>query len=153
MKRFNRIRKDIVAPADKKLLVHFKDQNGNIMRTYHLQDRHININNLFVTEEDQYSSGADIELDIMPTTSIEIEWLNNPSRSRSERKNFFRYLVKSECYELEEFQVYDANRSFEEHDGFDPETDPGEGGSFKHSKAKSGIWLQILNMKDKAGAF
>ena len=54
-------------------------------------------------EENQYSSGADVELNVLPTTTIEVEWLNNPSRSRSERKYFFRYLTKTD-YELEAFR-------------------------------------------------
>lgn len=105
LNRFERIRKDIVAPADKKLLLHFKGENGSVLKTYHLQDRLINIDNLYITEENQYSSGADIELDIIPTSTVEIEWLNNPKHSRSERKNFFRYLTKAN-YNLNDFQVY-----------------------------------------------
>ncbi|GMF30967.1 unnamed protein product [Phytophthora fragariaefolia] len=103
--RFNRIRKDIVSPADKKLLLHFKDSTGAVVKTYHLQDRLININNLFIDQENQYSSGADVELNILPTTTIQTEWLPNPKRSRSERKNFFRYLTLAE-YNLHAFQVY-----------------------------------------------
>lgn len=103
--RFDRIRKNIISPADKKLLLHIKNTNGTVVKTYHLQDRMININNLFVDEENQYSSGADIELNVLPTSTVEVEWLNNPSRSRSERKNFFRYLTKAD-YKLEEFQVF-----------------------------------------------
>ncbi|EEY61340.1 uncharacterized protein PITG_01628 [Phytophthora infestans T30-4] len=103
LNRFERIRKDIVAPADKKLLLHFKGENGSVLKTYHLQDRLINIDNLYITEENQYSSGADIELDIIPTSTVEIEWLNNPKHSRSERKNFFRYLTKAN-YNLNDFQ-------------------------------------------------
>ena len=115
LSRFNRIRKDIISPADKKLLIHIKDSNGSVVRTYHLNDRIININNLFVNEENQYSSGADVELDILPTSTIEVEWLNNPSRSRSERKNFFRYLTKTD-YDLEAFQVYTDDYFIDEYD-------------------------------------
>ncbi|GMF63151.1 unnamed protein product [Phytophthora fragariaefolia] len=68
--RFNRIRKDIVSPADKKLLLHFKDSTGAVVKTYHLQDRLININNLFIDQENKYSSGADVELNVLPSTSI-----------------------------------------------------------------------------------
>ncbi|KAF4034488.1 hypothetical protein GN244_ATG13588 [Phytophthora infestans] len=82
LNRFERIRKQIVAPADKKLLLHFKGENGS---------------------RNQYSSGADFDLDILPTTSVEVEWLNNPKRSRSEKKNFFRYLTKAN-YNLNDFQ-------------------------------------------------
>ncbi|GMF39985.1 unnamed protein product [Phytophthora lilii] len=56
LSRFNRIRKNIVAPADKKLLIHFKDSNGSIVKTYHLQDRLININNLFIDQENPSTS-------------------------------------------------------------------------------------------------
>ncbi|GMF26216.1 unnamed protein product [Phytophthora fragariaefolia] len=103
--RFNRIRKDIVSPADKKLLLHFKDSTDAVVKTYHLQDRLININNLFIDQENQYSSGADVDLNVLPSTSVETEWLSNPPRSRSERKNSFRYLTKVD-YNLGAFQVY-----------------------------------------------
>ncbi|GMG16379.1 unnamed protein product [Phytophthora fragariaefolia] len=103
--RFNRIRKQIVSPADKKLLIHIKGSDGRIVKSYHLNDRIVNINNLFIDEENQYSSGADVELNILPTTTIQTEWLPNPKRSRSERKNFFRYLTLAE-YNLHAFQVY-----------------------------------------------
>jgi len=103
--RFNRIRKDIISPADKKLLIHFKNYDGIIVKTYHLQDRLINIDNLFITEENEYTSGADNELEILPTTDVEIEWIDNPKYSKSIRKNFFRYLTKTN-YNLNEFQVY-----------------------------------------------
>ncbi|EGZ15075.1 hypothetical protein PHYSODRAFT_390269, partial [Phytophthora sojae] len=103
LSRFNRIRKQIVSPADKKLLIHIKGSDGRIAKSYHLNDRVVNINNLFIDEENQYSSGADIELNILPTTTIETEWLPNSKRSRSERKNFFRYLPKAD-YNLEAFQ-------------------------------------------------
>lgn len=125
LSRFNRVRKNIVSPDDKKLLIHFKDSDGSTVKTYHLQDRLININNLFIDEENQYSSGADVELNVRPTTLVEIEWLNNPRRSRSERKNFFRYLTKAE-YELEAFQVYSNDFLIDEafnDSSFDPEKD------------------------------
>ncbi|GMF57057.1 unnamed protein product [Phytophthora fragariaefolia] len=80
--RFNRIRKQIVLPADKKLLIHIKGSDGRIVKSYHLNDRIVNINNLFIDEENQYSSGADVELNILPTTTIETECLPNPKRSR-----------------------------------------------------------------------
>jgi hypothetical protein len=125
LSQFNRIRKDIVAPADKKLLIHLQDSNGLVVKTYHLQDRHINIENLFIDEENQYSSGADVALHIIPSTLIEIEWLNNPPRSRSERKNFFRYITKAE-YNLHEFQVYHDLfiEKGDEELSYDPEKDP-----------------------------
>lgn len=121
LNRFNRIRKDIVAPADKKLLLNFKDSNGSIVKTYHLQDRLVNVNNLFINAENQYSSGADVDLDVLPTTSVEVEWLNNPKRSRSERKNFFRYLTKA-YYDLAAYQVYSKDRWYLEDDEEDRET-------------------------------
>ena len=145
--RFNRIRKDIIAPADKKLLIHFKDSNGTVLRTYHLQDRLININNLFITEDNQYSSGADIDLNILPTTSVEVEWLNNPSRSRSERKNFFRYLTKAD-YDLDAFQVYPNDRDIEDDDGFNVETDSDDNASnypcFLFALLKAGVDSKIV---------
>ncbi|GMF31197.1 unnamed protein product [Phytophthora fragariaefolia] len=103
--RFNKIRKQIVSPGDKKLLIHIKGSDGRIEKSYHLNDRIVNMNNLFIDEENQYSSGADVELNILPTTNIETEWLPNPKSSRSERKNFFRYLTLAE-YNLHAFQVY-----------------------------------------------
>jgi hypothetical protein len=125
LSRFNRIRKNIVSPADKKLLIHFKDSDGSIVKTYHLHDRLININNLFIDQENQYSSGADVDLNILPSTTIATEWLPNPPRSRSERKNFFRYLLKSVSYDLEAFQVYSIEEAglipSESEDSFDPE--------------------------------
>eukprot|EP00644_Phytophthora_capsici_P018652 jgi/Phyca11/49352/gw1.126.27.1 len=104
LSRFKRIRKNIVSPADRKLLLHIKDSNNSIIKTYHLNDRILNIDNLFMTEDNQYSSGADIELDIIHSSKVALEWLPNPKRSRSERKNFFRYLTKSSHYSLEAFQ-------------------------------------------------
>ncbi|GMF22363.1 unnamed protein product [Phytophthora fragariaefolia] len=89
LSRFNRIRKRIVSPADKKLLIHIEGSDGRIMKSYHLNDRIVNINNLFIDEENQYSSGADVELNILPTMTVETEWLPNPKRSRSERKISF----------------------------------------------------------------
>lgn len=123
LSKFNRIRRNIISPADKKLLVHFKDQNGSIIRTVHFNDQIKDINNLFITEENQYTSGADVDIDILPTSKVEIEWLSNPSRSRSERKNFFRYLTKAD-YNLEAFQVYEELElsSMDNEDCFDPET-------------------------------
>lgn len=97
------------------------------MKTYHVQDRLININNLFINEENQYSSGDDVDLDILPTSTVEVELLINPSRSRSEWKNFFRYLVKSVSYNPEKFQVYSSEETEglakENQDGYDPETE------------------------------
>jgi hypothetical protein len=123
LSRFNHIRKNIVSPADKKLLLHFKESDGSMMRTYHLQDRLINVNNLFINAENQYSSGADVDLNILPTSKVEVEWLSNPKRSRSERKNFFRYLTKA-TYNLKAFQVYPIGYTLtKENNGYDPETD------------------------------
>jgi hypothetical protein len=123
--RFKRIRKNIVSPADKKLLLHIKDSNDSVVKTYHLNDRIMNIDNLFMNEENQYSSGADVELNIIPSSKVAIEWLPNPPRSRSERKNFFRYLTKSVYYDLEAFQVYSELEldSSSNDDSFDPEKD------------------------------
>jgi len=105
LKRFERIRKKIIAPADKKLLVHFKDENGSVLKTYHIQGQIRNIDNLYINEQDQYSSGADVELDILPTTMVDVEWIDNPKYSKSIRKNYFRYLTKVN-YNLNDFQVY-----------------------------------------------
>ncbi|GMF37453.1 unnamed protein product [Phytophthora fragariaefolia] len=105
LSRFNRIRKQMVSPADKKLLIHIKGSDGRVVKSYHLNDRIVNINNLSIDEENQYTSGADVELNILPTTTIETEWLPNPKRSHSERKNLFRYLTLAE-YNLQAFQVY-----------------------------------------------
>jgi hypothetical protein len=130
LSRFKRIRKNIVSPADKKLLLHIKDSNDSIVKTYHLNDRIMNIDNLFMDEENQYSSGADVELNIMPSSKVAIGWLSNPPRSRSERKNFFRYLTKSVYYFLEAFQVYSELEidSSSNDDSFDPEKDDDSNG-------------------------
>ena len=152
LSRFNRIRKDVISPADKKLLIHFKDPNGSVIRTYHLQDRLININNLFVNEENQYSSGADVDLNVLPTTTIEVEWLNNPSRSRSERKNFFRYLTKTN-YELEAFQVYTDDYAIIEDDDEGDDIDyPCFLFSLREAGVDSKIVLQISQTMFNSGA-
>ncbi|KAJ8575738.1 hypothetical protein ON010_g3473 [Phytophthora cinnamomi] len=150
LNRFNRIRKDIVAPADKKRLLHLKDSNGSTMRTYHLQDRLININNLFINEENQYSSGADVDLDILPTSTVEVEWLSNPKRSRSERNNFFRYLTKAD-YDLDAFQVYPEDRLYSEDDEEDRET-PCFLYALKQAGVDNTIVKQISQTMFKSGA-
>ncbi|GMF37444.1 unnamed protein product [Phytophthora fragariaefolia] len=39
LSRFNRIRRQIVSPADKKLLIHIKGSDGRIVKSYQLNDR------------------------------------------------------------------------------------------------------------------
>jgi hypothetical protein len=105
LSRFNRIFHKIHAPADKYLLVNLKDIYGSIIQTYNIQNYNINADGLFITEHEGFSSDADADLDILPTTSIMLEWMTNPKRSHSERKNFFPYFTH-ENYQLNDFQVY-----------------------------------------------
>ncbi|OQR85488.1 hypothetical protein ACHHYP_20572 [Achlya hypogyna] len=101
---FNRIMNRIAAPADKVLLANLKDEFGNVFRSVNLNGSHFKARNLSVTERDQFESGADVDLDILPTTMVELEWITVPKRSKSERKNFFPYLTKAQ-YGLEHFQM------------------------------------------------
>ncbi|OQS04551.1 hypothetical protein THRCLA_20856 [Thraustotheca clavata] len=113
LKQFNRIFRNITAPADKSLMAHIKDDYGTITRSFNLRDHHFNADNLLITEHDAFHSGADVDLDILPTTTIELQWYSNPKRSRSERKNFFPYLTKAD-YSLDSFQVYAEGDSVRE---------------------------------------
>ncbi|OQR83695.1 hypothetical protein THRCLA_23131 [Thraustotheca clavata] len=105
LKQFNRIFHKIIAPADKSLIVNMRDNSDSIIRSFKLHDHHFTANNLLVTERDSFHSGADVEIDILPSTSIQLQWYVNPKRSKSERKNFFPYLTKAH-YNLDSFQVY-----------------------------------------------
>ncbi|CAK4796791.1 unnamed protein product [Aphanomyces euteiches] len=60
---FKRIRPSIYAPADKNLLVHFLDEDGSTLRTYHLNSHQVSIDDLYISQENEYSSGADIGVD------------------------------------------------------------------------------------------
>ncbi|CAK4325357.1 unnamed protein product, partial [Aphanomyces euteiches] len=102
---FKRIRPSIYAPADKNLLVHFLDEDGSTLRTYHLNSHQVSIDDLYISQENEYSSGADVDLNILTTTMVRLEWIDDPKQSRSARKNFFRYLTKAD-YMLDQFQVY-----------------------------------------------
>ncbi|CAK4517080.1 hypothetical protein Ae201684P_021215 [Aphanomyces euteiches] len=102
---FKRIRPNIVAPEDKNVLVHFLDEDGSTLRTYHLNSHQVSIDELYISQENEYTSGADVDLNILPTTMVRLEWIDDPKQSRSARKNFFRYLTKAD-YILDQFQVY-----------------------------------------------
>lgn len=109
LNQFNRIFRQIHSPADKTLLAHVKDNYGQITRTFNLYNSHFRSNNLFITEHETFSSGADEDLEIHPTTSIRLQWYDNPKRSHSERKNFFPYITKAFYFGLEPFQVYNMD--------------------------------------------
>ena len=126
LSRFNNIRRFIKAPADKKLLLNVKNDEGIIIKSFNLNDREINTYNLFVTEQNEYSSGADFDIEILPSSMLELEWINNPKYSKSERKNFFRYLLLAEYLQLNYIQVYSKFKInlADNEINFDPETSP-----------------------------
>ncbi|OQR84694.1 hypothetical protein THRCLA_23072 [Thraustotheca clavata] len=103
LKKFNRIFLQIIAPADKSLIVNMRDNSDSIVRSFKLHDHHFSADNLiaFIREH----SGADVEIYILPSTLVQLQWYVNPKRSNSERKNFFPYLTKAH-YNRDSFQVY-----------------------------------------------
>ncbi|DAZ99694.1 TPA: hypothetical protein N0F65_000872 [Lagenidium giganteum] len=102
--RFNRIHKNIVSPADKKLLIHFKDSNGSIVKTYHLQDRLININNLFIDKENQYSSA-------LPEDSENLLWAYNAGFD-------CRFLLKYMSFSSKDTNMIDCETKIKQTHGF-----------------------------------
>ncbi|DBA02848.1 TPA: hypothetical protein N0F65_006638 [Lagenidium giganteum] len=104
LSRFNRIRKKIVSPADKKLLIHFKDSDGTIVKTYHLQDRLININNLFIDQENQYSSA-------LPIKSYNLLWAYNAGFD-------CRFLLKHMTFSSKDTNMIDCGTKVKQAHGF-----------------------------------
>ncbi|OQR86395.1 hypothetical protein THRCLA_22966 [Thraustotheca clavata] len=105
LKQFNRIFHKIIAPADKSLIVNMRDNSDSIIRSFKFHDHHFTADNLVITERDSFHSGAEIEIDILPSTLVQLQWYVNPKRSKSERKNFFPYLTKAH-YNLDSFQKF-----------------------------------------------
>ncbi|RLN51642.1 hypothetical protein BBJ28_00024311 [Nothophytophthora sp. Chile5] len=104
LSRFKRIRKNIVSPADKKLLLHIKDSNDSIVKSYHLNDRIMNIDNLFMNEENQYSSA-------LPSKSHNLLWAYNAGFD-------CRFLMKHMSYSSKDTNVIDAGTKIKQVSGF-----------------------------------
>lgn len=102
---FNKIFHQITAPADQILLLSLKNAKGESIKTINLENYNITAEGLVITEDAEFASDVDVEVDLIPAVSIELEWMSNPKGTKSERKSFFRYLTNDD-FKLEDFQVY-----------------------------------------------
>lgn len=103
--QFNRIMHKIIAPADHFLTVTLISEDGTELSTFNVYNSMIQNKDLFITENEGVGSDPDADIDILPGTQVQIDWINSPKNSRNEKKNFFKYLTK-EDYQLKDFQVY-----------------------------------------------
>lgn len=101
--QFNRILSKLPAGEERYLLVHIKDDTGNIVRSITLSGHQLGAN-MFVSVEEGTVSDADVVITSLTNGSVSVEWVQKAAKT-AKRSEFFRYLTK-EYYGLEDFQVY-----------------------------------------------
>lgn len=100
---FNRIIHTLPAGEDRSMLLHIKDEQGDIVKSITLRGNQLGAR-IFISIAEGTVSDADVDITDVSSGSVDVEWILKES-NQQKRSEFFRYLTK-EYYGLEDFQVY-----------------------------------------------
>jgi len=103
--QFNRIFHDLHAPADKMLWATLMNSQGQTTKGFKITPNMISSEHMFIHEPTTFGSDTDYEIEVDSKSKISLAWYIENKKSKSARKNFFRYLTKLD-FKLEKFQVY-----------------------------------------------